>query len=339
MYKPPFTLTSKILSLVADISEAVGRLTVLSEREQDFKLRRVNRIRTIQGSLAIEGNTLSTDQITAILDGKRVIAPLREVKEAHNALAVYERLADWQPSSNNDLLAAHRELMLGLVEDAGMYRQGGVGVMSGDKVVHMAPQGDRVPKLMADLLAWLESNDDHPLIASCVFHYEFEFIHPFSDGNGRMGRLWQSLLLSKWNISFVNIPVESLIHQHQGEYYQAINQSTIKSDSAPFIEFMLVMILDAINSFDALSDELDGDSPQVTPQVSPQVKNLVQYLNGDMGRDELQKALGLSDRKSFRERYIKPALENGIIEMTKPDKPNSRLQKYRLTSVGKNLKD
>ena len=246
-YKPPFTLNNKILSQVAEISEVVGRLSVAFEQEQTIKLRRINRMRTIQGSLAIEGNTLSEEQITAILDGKRVIAPPKEVKEASNAIAVYDQLGQWQPEKEEHLLAAHKSLMLGLEDNAGCYRIGGVGVMSGKKVVHMAPQADRVPKLMKELLAWLAKTDVHPLVASSAFHYEFEFIHPFADGNGRMGRLWQTLLLTKWQAVFGHIAVESMVHQYQDNYYQAIRESTAKGESTPFIEFMLGMIHRAVN--------------------------------------------------------------------------------------------
>ena len=186
----------------------------------------------------------------------------------------------------------------------------------------------RVPHLMADLFGWLAATDAHPLVAGSVFHYEFEFIHPFADGNGRMGRLWQSLILARWNPLFADIPVESLIFQHQAEYYQAIQKSTQKSDSAPFIAFMLRMILDAVTS----------SAPQVSHQVAPQVDELLAVITGEMSREALQSALGLSDRKSFRERYLKPALTDGLIEMTIPDKPNSRLQKYRLTDKGRQMK-
>lgn len=245
-YKPPFTITAEILNLVVDISQQVGRLDAEFEQEKLLRLRKVNRMRTVQGSLAIEGNTLTEAQITAILEGKRVIAPPKEVQEARNAIAAYEAISTWQPGNSADLLAAHRLLMQGLNEEAGRYRAQGVGVMSGDQVIHMAPQASRVPELMDALLAWLRTTDIHPLMASCVFHYEFEFIHPFSDGNGRMGRLWQTLILSGWRPIFTNIPVESLVYQHQQAYYLAIRNSTAQTDCSPFIEFMLQMILDAI---------------------------------------------------------------------------------------------
>ncbi|MFW6387083.1 MAG: Fic family protein [Thermodesulfobacteriota bacterium] len=324
-YQPPYTITPDILNRVAAISEAIGRLTVLTDQARALRLRRINRIRTIHGSLAIEGNTLSEAQITAILEGKQVIAPPREVQEVKNALAAYDRFDTWKPESEKDLLEAHRILMSGLIDEAGLYRQGGVGVMAGSQVIHMAPPADRVPHLMSDLFGWLAAIDAHPLIASSVFHYEFEFIHPFVDGNGRMGRLWQSLILARWNPLFADIPVESLIFEHQAEYYQAIQESTQKTDSAPFIAFILRMILDTVTA----------SAPQVGPQATPQVGKLLAAIRGEMGREALQSALGLSDRKSFRERYLKPALTNGLIEMTIPDKPNSRLQQYRLTTKGR----
>ena len=214
----------------------------------NLRLRRINRIRTNQGSLAIEGNTLSEEQITAILDGKRVIAPLREVQEARNAIKAYEQFESWQAADENHLLNAHQLLMTGLIDHVGRYRTGNVGVMKGEQVVHMAPLANRVKKLMAELLNWLTLTDQHPLIISSVFHYEFEFIHPFADGNGRVGRLWQSLILSQWNPLLVQLPVESMVHEYQKEYYQAINRSTVETGSAPFIDFMLNMILKTISA-------------------------------------------------------------------------------------------
>ena len=275
-YKPPFSLNDKILSLVATISESVGRLSVQFEQEQNLKLRRVNRMRTIQGSLAIEGNTLSEEQITAILDGKHVMAPIKEIKEAHNAILAYDQLQSWKVYSEQDLLAAHKTLMLGLVADASAYRSGGVGVMSGDKVVHMAPQAERVPRLMVDLLDWLQTTPVHPLIASCIFHYELEFIHPFADGNGRMGRLWQTLILSQWQSVFSYIPVESLVHHNQGAYYLAIRQSTQLSGSTPFIEFMLEMMRQAIID---LGDKTTQETTQETiKKLSDNQQAILSYL-------------------------------------------------------------
>jgi Fic family protein len=324
-YQPPYTITPTIVRLIAEISEQLGRLSMVQGAD-NLRLRRINRVRTIQSSLAIEGNTLSETQITAILEGKRVIAPPREVQEARNAISAYDQFESWQPENEKHLLKAHRILMAGLIDDPGHYRSGNVGVMKGKQVVHMAPPASRINKLMHDLLKWLASTDQHPLIVSSIFHYEFEFIHPFADGNGRMGRLWQTLILSRWNSLLSRLPVESMVYEHQRDYYQAINQSTKQTDSAPFIEFMLSMIRDTV----ATSASVSGTAPQVAPQVTPQVKSLLKTLVGAMNRDELQAALKLKDRKSFRERYLKPALDAKLIEMTIPDKPNSRLQCYRL---------
>jgi len=211
--------------------------------------------------------------------------------------------------------------MAGLIDEAGIYRSSGVGVMAGEQVIHMAPPPDRVPVLMQDLFRWLATGEAHPLITSSVFHYEFEFIHPFADGNGRMGRLWQTLILTQWNPLFTDVPVESMVHENQAEYYRVLQESTNQTDSAPFIEFMLRMILDAVTA--------------AAPQVTPQVRRLLEVIRGKMTREALQIALDLRDRKSFSERYLKPALAEGLIEMTIPEKPNSRLQKYALTDKGR----
>ena len=244
-YDPPFQISSSMLNQVAEISEQIGRL---ANQPSALTLRRINHIRSVQGSLAIEGNTLTVEQITAILDGKRVIAPPREILEAQNALAVYAAVDQWQPEREQDLLSAHQQMMQGLIEESGRYRHSGVGVMSGKQVIHMAPPASRVPKLMQDLFRWLASADIHPLIASSIFHYEFEFIHPFADGNGRLGRLWQTLILSCWKPVFRNIPVENIIYQYQQDYYLAIQQSTQQGNSSMFIDFMLKVIADAIGA-------------------------------------------------------------------------------------------
>ena len=288
-YQPPFTLTSEIVSLVADIAEQVGRLSAQPDSGLDLRLRRINRVRSVTGSLAIEGNTLSEAQITAILDGKTVLAPPKELQEARNALTVYERLGEWNAHDEDDLLAAHRQLMLGLLDHPGVYRSGGVGVMGDGKVLHMAPQANRVPKLMGQLFDWLGNTREHPLIASSVFHYELEFIHPFADGNGRMGRLWQTLLLSRWQPAFAWLPVESLVHQQQGAYYQALNASTEASDSAPFIRFMLSCILGAASKADAKTRaELRAKTRVKTPE---QIQDLLRE-NPRMTLAEVAAALG-----------------------------------------------
>ena len=310
------------VALAERIGEAIGR-TEEAALLTDLRLRRINRIRTIRGSLAIEGNTLSEEQVSTILDGKPVVAPLREIQEVRNAINAYEQYPQWEPASETDLLSAHEVLMTALVDAPGHYRRGGVAVTRAGEVHHIGPPADRVPHLMSDLLSWLGSTTEHPLIAGSVFHYEFEFIHPFEDGNGRMGRLWQTLILTRWKPLFTDVPVESLIHARQSEYYEAIRESSGRGESTPFIAFMLDTILAAILT------------PQESLQVTPQVRRLVSVLEGEISRRDILDALGLSDRKSLRQRYLLPALQHGYVEMTRPDAPNARNQKYRLTSRGR----
>ena len=324
---PPYTITSHILALAERIGEAIGRAEEAAV-STDLRLRRINRIRTIHGSLAIEGNTLSEEQVSTILDGKPVGAPLREIQEARNAIKAYEQYPQWEPASETDLLSAHEVLMTALVDAPGHYRRGGVAVTGAGEVHHIGPPADRVPRLMSDLLAWLGSTGEHPLIASSVFHYEFEFIHPFEDGNGRMGRLWQTLILTRWKPLFADVPVESLIHARQGEYYEAIRASSAKGESTPFIAFMLEIILEAIRD--------TRTSDQVGDQVSDQVARLLAALQGGArSATELMASLKLSHRPTFRNNYIRPALSAGLVEMTRPESPTARNQRYRLTAHGR----
>ncbi|HQF55743.1 MAG TPA: Fic family protein [Fibrobacteria bacterium] len=321
-YTPPYTLTPTIVRLLADAAEAVGRLMGEQERVAP-RLRKENRIRTIQATLQIEQNTFSVEQVTAILEGKRVRGSQREILEVKNASNAYENLSNWNPASRKDLLEAHRVLMEGLVECPGRFRSKGVGVVQGSRVVHMAPPAMRVPALVDDLLEWSKKTKEHPLVASCVLHYELEFIHPFADGNGRLGRLWQTLALSKWKPVFADLPLESVVRDHQESYYASLGVSDKAADCAPFIEFMLRAIVQTL-------------TPQVAPQVTPQVAALLKAIGSrELDRAHLQEKLGLSDRKSFRALYLAPAMEQGLVEFTLPDKPNSRLQKYRATAAGK----
>ena len=328
-YRPPCTVTPAIERMLGNICEMVGRLS-LPAQEDDLRLRRINRIRTIRGSLAIEGNTLSEEQITAIMDGRRVVAPPREIQEARNAIEVYDRLEDWDPNSETDLLSAHEIMMRGLMDSPGRYRSGGVGVMGGNEVIHVAPPAGRVPILMGDLFKWLKRSERHPLVASSIFHYEFEFIHPFSDGNGRMGRLWQTLILTRWKPIFAITPVESMVHARQQEYYEAIGESTKISDSAPFVAFMLEAISEVIGNI---------GSDQAADQVTDQVKALLLLMGGEfMSAAEMMTGLGLSHRPTFRKNYLQPAAEAGFLEMKYPEKPKHPGQRYRLTAKGKGMK-
>ena len=328
-YEPPFSLTRSMFRMSAEIAERVGALSAEFEHSPaSLRLHRINRVRTIRGSLAIEGNTLDEDEIVAIIEGRHVAAPPREIREVRNALAAYDMLDELDPASERDLLRAHGVLMAGLQDDAGHYRQGGVGVISGASVTHVAPPPKRVPLLMGNLLGWFARTDVHPLLTSAVFHYEFEFIHPFSDGNGRMGRLWQSLILTKWNPVFKLLPVENIVFERQEAYYRALMDSTAAGDSAPFVEFMLASILDMMTLRDTPQDT-PYDTPQDTPYDTPQVEQLLSILDGERSVPELMQRLGLRDRKSFMRAYIKPALEMNAIERTLPDKPTSRHQRYR----------
>ena len=257
--KPPFEITNAIIGYVAEIAELTGKLSSTNKFSANPMLRRTNRIRTIHGSLAIEQNTLTLEQVTAVLNGKQVLAPPKDIAEVKNAYEIYERLDELDPYSVDDLLTAHSIMTRGLVDESGVFRSKPVGVVDQEgHVLHFGILPQYVPDLVMELLDWVKSSDVHMLIRSCVFHYEFELIHPFADGNGRVGRLWHTLLLSKWNPAFAWLPVESMIHARQPEYYAAINASNDAGESTEFIEFMLSSIkaslIDAINASDEMSD-------------------------------------------------------------------------------------
>ncbi len=242
---PPFTITSKIVNLIAKISEQVGGLNA-SLLNSSPQLRKQNRIKTIAGTLAIEGNQLTEEQITAIIEGQKVLGSARELAEVAGAISAYDALPELQPHKINDLLKAHNLMMSGILLDAGKFRNKAVGIHKGNKVHHIAPPAHQVSGLMADLVNWLKKSQDHPLITSSVFHYEFEFIHPFTDGNGRLGRLWQTLILSKWHPLFLALPLESIIKDNQQKYYQALEQADKEGNSVAFIDFMLLTISETL---------------------------------------------------------------------------------------------
>jgi Fic family protein len=329
-YQPPFTLSPAILRLVGEICEWMGRYSVTSGAALTPQLRRGNRLRSIQASLAIENNTLTLEQVTAVIAGKHVLGLPREIQEVRNAFAAYEALETWRPTSIQDLLAAHGILMRGLVDLPGAFRTGGVGIFRGTEAVHIAPPAERVSPLMHDLADWLQTTEVHPLVASCVFHYEFEFIHPFPDGNGRLGRLWQTLILSRWKPILAYLPVETVIRDRQPEYYRTLAQADDCADATRFIEFMLGALLAAIQESAA--------SDQVTDQESDQVKRLLDALcNGEATAADLMLRLGLSHRPTFRNNYLQPALAAGLIERTHPESPRSPTQRYRLSARGRAL--
>ena len=326
---PPYTITSAALKLVAAISEQLATLSAtgaLTAENLSPQLRRENRIRTIHASLAIENNTLSLEQVTDIIDGKPVIGPPRDIQEVRGAVAAYEKLDEWQPHSLKDLLTAHALLMPGLVENPGKLRTGGVGVFQGGKVIHMAPPANLVHGHMETLLQWLKTTDEHPLITSCVFHYEFEFTHPFDDGNGRMGRLWQTLILSKWKTVLAYMPVETTVRNRQAEYYASLGQADVQGEATKFIEFMLQALHDTLGS---------TQSDQVNDQATDQVRRLIHVLaQGEKTATELMQALALRHAPTFRKNYLASALEAGLVERTQPDSPRSPTQRYRLTTKG-----
>lgn len=241
--KPPYTITDKILELVISISEKIGEINAHHLYKPTTELRKKNRIKTIQSSLEIEGNTLTEEQITALLENKRIIAPAKDILEVQNAIEVYHDLKRFNANKMKDLELAHAILMKDLVKNAGKFRTKNVGIVKGSKVEHLAPGGTMVKGLMNDLFKYLKNDKELILIKSCVFHYEFEFIHPFIDGNGRMGRLWQTLILMQQYPVFEYLPVESLIRENQKEYYNALSESDKKGQSTPFIEFMLQILL------------------------------------------------------------------------------------------------
>lgn len=247
MNKPPFKITNKIQNYIVEITELSDKLTSINRLSSNPTLRRTNRIKTIQGSLAIEQNTLNIKQVTAVINGKHILAPPKDIAEVKNAYEIYERLDELDPYSIDDLLTAHRVLTRGLIDESGEFRSGQVGVVDSEgNIIHFGTLSQYVPSLVEDLLNWTKNNDVHPLISSCVFHYEFELVHPFADGNGRLGRLWHTLLLSKWNPLFAWLPVESIIHENQSDYYDAINTSNDEGESTIFIEFMLSVIKAAL---------------------------------------------------------------------------------------------
>lgn len=247
-YVPPFTVSAEAINLIAEISGQIERYAIRLEQEDGLRLRKANRIKTIHSSLAIEGNTLSEDEVRDIIEGKAVVAPIKQIQEVKNAIATYELYPTLDAFKEKDLLKAHGVMMQALVDQPGRYRSGGVGVFGEKGIVHLAPPAERVPILMSTLFNWLKNSKDHLLIRSCVFHYEFEFIHPFLDGNGRTGRLWQSLILGKLHPLFEHLPVENMIYANQQAYYNAIGESSRQGQSGPFIDFMLAEIFKTLKA-------------------------------------------------------------------------------------------
>lgn len=295
LYTPPFEITSKIIELISNISEKIGEINSLQDSPYHVKLRKENRIKTIHSSLAIENNSLSLKQITAIIDGKRVLGNPNEIKEVKNSIQAYDLLLSLNPYNEKDLLKAHKLMMQDLVERNGKYRTDGVGIFDGKKVVHMAPPADRVPELMGDLFKWLKTSDVHPLIKSCVFHYEFEFIHPFQDGNGRIGRLWQTVILKEWKEVFAWLPVETLVKENQKEYYSVLGVSDSAANSTKFIEFMLTLILNTIEEIIKAEEKV---TKKVTIKVTINQQKIIDAIktNPYITQEELADFIGITKK-------------------------------------------
>src|SRR5574344_1210237 len=318
MYIPPFTITSRIVNMIAEISAQIERYAIRLEQSYGLRLRKANRIKTIHSSLAIEGNTLSEDEVRDIIAGKTIVAPIKQIQEVKHAIRTYELFSELDAFSVKDLLKAHGVMMQAIIDDAGRFRHGGVGVFGEQGLIHMAPPADRVPYLMDDLFEWLSTAQDHLLIRSCIFHYEFEFIHPFSDGNGRTGRLWQSLILGRLHPLFEHLPVENMVFSNQQAYYDAIGEATRQASSTPFIEFMLEEILKTLKGHQG--------TPLVRGMIHDKVRDKVRNIfginsekiiafileNPNCNLDDLATSLKVTRRAI--EKHVKQLREAGFIK-------------------------
>lgn len=331
--KPPYTITEKAADYLAKIVETVTRLEFGTGFKRDIKLHRENRVRTIHSSLAIEGNSLSLGEVTAVIEGKMVAGKQTEIKEVKNAYEAYDKIMTFDPYAIGDFLKAHQLMTDGLIKESGKFRGGDVGVFDGDVAIHIGARPQYVPQLMEELFGWAKESELHPVLKSAILHYEIETIHPFADGNGRMGRLWQTLLLAKWNDIFAWIPMESVLYQNRPEYYQAIENARQANDSGVFIEFTLSSLYDIIAAQE--KHQVRHEEKHQVQLSDTQIEVLKALKKTTLSRKEIFTAIGMNgDSRSFK-RHIEPLLADGFIEMTVPDKPNSRLQKYRLTDNGK----
>ena len=324
MYKPPFTITNQMLSLCISITEKVGQINNYQSLKRMPILRKNNKIKSIHSSLAIEANSLSLNQVKDVIEGKVVIGPKKEIQEVKNAYNLYSMFDKLNCYSEKDLLLAHSVLTYLIDEESGKYRNHGEGVFDGNKIIFVAPPENMVPTLMKDLFNWLKNDKETPLlIKSCIFHYEFVFIHPFGDGNGRTARFWQNLLLSNWNSVFEYIPLESQIYKYQSEYYNKIDICHKNGNSNEFIEFILLMLNEIL-------DEVLVSTQKESRHISEQVNRLLSVMDDEIpySANELLMLLNIKSKETLRGTYLNPALENGLIKMTLPDKPNSKNQKY-----------
>ena len=324
-YSPPFDITSEMLTTAMSVSEKLGELNVYHNLDTKPHLRRSNRIRSIHSSLTIEANSLSLKEVRDVIAGRTVIGPADEIREVKNAYAAYEQIPDIDPFKVSELLRIHGIMTEGLIADPGSFRKGEEGVFDGERVIFIAPHPQNVPGLIDDLFDWMERSKDeiNPLILSSVFHYEFIFIHPFSDGNGRMARLWQTAILTKWRDVFQYLPVESQIEKDQAGYYGVISECNRTGKSNAFVEFMLHRIDEALADLIEQATSNEG-------QISEYVGKLLNNMDYDVPytASNLMDKIGIKTRDSFRNNYLRPAMDIGLVEMTIPDKPNSKNQRY-----------
>ena len=324
-YTPPFSITNEMLMLAAEISEKTGMIGGYRAFASRPHLRRNNRIRSVYASVAIEANSLSPEEVRGVIDGKTVIGPWKEIQEVRNAYQAYDLIGQFDPYSQDDLKKMHGIMTGGTVSDSGSYRNHEEGVFHGDVCIFIAPPHRMVPDHMNNLFDWMcnARKTVHPLILSSVFHYEFVFIHPFSDGNGRMARLWQTALLSDWNPIFQYLPLESHIHEFQEAYYDAISAGHIEGNSDKFILFMLEQINITLDQ--ALQQISAGNL--ILPKTVQKLLGVMEY-DEPYTAEELLSLLGMKSKASLRKNYLVPALENGSIVMKDPDHPTSRNQAY-----------
>ena len=324
-YIPPYTISNKMLELVSEISEKIGKINSHRELESRPHLRRNNRIQSIHSSLKIEANSLSLSEVRDVINGHLVLGDQKEIQEVKNAYKAYEHIPDINPFSITDLKKIHGIMTYRTVNESGVFRKGDEGVFSGDTCIFVAPPPQMVDSLMNDLFTWMKKSEGvvHPLILAAVFHYEFVFIHPFADGNGRMARLWHTAILYRWRNVFEYIPLESQIEKYQTEYYDAIAQSHVNGNSDSFIEFMLEMIWQIL-------DEVITQIRKSDSETSEYVKHMLDVMEYDIPytSNAIMEALGLRSKETLRKNYINPAIELGVIRMTIPDKPNSKNQRY-----------
>lgn len=324
-YVPPFTFTSMMIDYTSSITEKIVKLDNYTSFEKKPSLRRNNRIKSIQSSLAIEANSLSLKEVRDVIDGKLVLGPQKEIQEVKNAYKAYEMIGKVNPYSTEDLKKVHAVMTYLILDESGEYRKGGEGVFDGEKCIHVCPPPEKVETLMNALFMWMKKNKDelHPLILSAIFHYEFVFIHPFKDGNGRTARLWHNIILYNWNKLFAYLPLESQIKKYQDAYYKAIYESNKSGESTIFIEFMLKMI-------DEVLDDALNTSSKPLNETNININKLLNVLekNEPVTSTEIMERLGIKSKETLRSNYLDPAIEEGLVALTIPDKPTSKNQMY-----------